>query len=159
MAQQSTLSYLFSRVVVNWRKTKTILSDCTHPLHSYFQLLPFGSRFRLPTIRSYGFRNPFILTAISLLNAGEDSSSLLVNVIYFGVCTDTTAQWCCCFCCWFPTSLHCILDIRFYLFSYLCLFLQILFFIVWLLCFVLFFAAKPIALLGKKHLSWSECWR
>ena len=51
------------------RQAEKILSDQTHILHTEYQLLPSGRRFRVPTCRLNRFRNSFVPTSIKILNA------------------------------------------------------------------------------------------
>ena len=51
------------------RQAEKILSDQTHILHTEYQLLPSGRRFRIPTCRLNRFRNSFVPTSIKILNA------------------------------------------------------------------------------------------
>ena len=51
------------------RKAVKIISDPVHPLHSSFQLLPSGRRFRVPLAKRNMHRRSFCLVALHLLNA------------------------------------------------------------------------------------------
>ena len=68
-AQQNNLSVLYNRQVV--KKANSILSDHSHPLHQHFQLLPSGTRFSFPLVRTNRYKYSFTPTAITLLNAGK----------------------------------------------------------------------------------------
>ena len=48
--------------------TVKIRSDCNHPLHSCYNLLPSNRRLRMPTISTKRFRNSFVPSSIRLLN-------------------------------------------------------------------------------------------
>ena len=50
------------------KKAHSLIEDESHPLLKDFELLPSGSLFRAPKIRTNRFRNSFIPSAISLLN-------------------------------------------------------------------------------------------
>ena len=66
--QQSNLSVLYNSQVV--KRANSILSDHSHPLHQHFQLLPSGTRFSLPSVKTNRYKHSFTPTAITLLNAG-----------------------------------------------------------------------------------------
>ena len=51
------------------RKAFQISQDPTHPLHSAFQRLPSGRRYRVPFARKNTFKHSFVPSAISILNA------------------------------------------------------------------------------------------
>ncbi len=67
--QQSNLSVLYNSQVV--KRANSILSDHSHPLHHHFQLLPSGTRFSLPSVKTNRYKHSFNPTAITLLNAGK----------------------------------------------------------------------------------------
>ena len=69
-AQQSSLTDLHRKATL--RKAESILSVSAHPLHSEFQLLPSGSRFRFPSVKTNRFRFSFVPSAISLLNSNPN---------------------------------------------------------------------------------------
>ena len=62
---QKTLDDLHSTAV--HRKTH-ILDDDTHPLHSEFELLPLGRRYRVHMARKKIYKDSFIPNAISMVN-------------------------------------------------------------------------------------------
>ena len=51
------------------RKSYQIVNDRTHPLHSSFQKLPSGRRFRVPLARKNILKKSFVPSAVSVLNA------------------------------------------------------------------------------------------
>ncbi len=53
------------------RKAAFIVTDPSHPLHSFFQLLPPGHYFTTPFARRKAYSNYFIPTAISILNKAK----------------------------------------------------------------------------------------
>ena len=50
------------------KKAHSLLAGEAHPLHHEFELLPSGSQYRLPRMRTNRFSGSFIPYAISLLN-------------------------------------------------------------------------------------------
>uniref|UniRef100_A0A8C7TMH3 non-specific serine/threonine protein kinase n=1 Tax=Oncorhynchus mykiss TaxID=8022 RepID=A0A8C7TMH3_ONCMY len=67
--QQSSPSDLYNREGL--RKEESILSDCSHPLQHEFQVLPSGSQFRSPTVKTNRSKHSFTLMAIALFNTGK----------------------------------------------------------------------------------------
>ena len=65
--QQLQLSVLYQTALR--RKACCILEDNTHPLHSRFQRLPSGRRFRVPLAKKLVHKRSFVPSAISILNA------------------------------------------------------------------------------------------
>lgn len=65
--RQNQPSLIYQTVVK--KKANKIIKDPSHPLYSFFQLLPSGRRFRAPLARKQAFKKSFIPTAVSLLNS------------------------------------------------------------------------------------------
>ncbi len=63
---QSSLSDLHTQAVR--RKATTIMHDPSHPLHTSFQLLPSGRRYRVPLARTNLVKKSFISSAINIIN-------------------------------------------------------------------------------------------
>lgn len=53
------------------RQANKIITDPSHALHTEYQLLPAGRRFRVPRCRLNRFKNSFIPTSIQNLNGGR----------------------------------------------------------------------------------------
>ena len=51
------------------RKAVAIIADNTHPLHTKFERLPSGRRFRVPFCHKNKFKHSYVPTAISILNS------------------------------------------------------------------------------------------
>lgn len=51
------------------RKARQISGDSSHPLHSQFEMLPSGHRFRVPRVSRNIYKKYFIPHAIQALNA------------------------------------------------------------------------------------------
>ncbi len=64
--QHPTPQALFEETVT--RQAQKIISDPTHVLHSEYQLLPSGRRFRVPKCRLNRFKNSFVPLSIKALN-------------------------------------------------------------------------------------------
>ena len=63
---QKHLSGIYEERITN--KAEKIISDPSHPLHSEFELLPSGRRFRVPTANRNIFKKSFIPNAVKVLN-------------------------------------------------------------------------------------------
>ncbi len=64
--QHPTPQALFEETVN--RQAQKIISDPTHVLHSEYQLLPSGRRFRVPMCRLNRFKNSFVPLSFKALN-------------------------------------------------------------------------------------------
>lgn len=64
--KQVTLSDLY--IVAVKRKASAIVTDSAHPLHSSFDLLPSGRRFKVPLAKKAKYKKSFIPTAVDILN-------------------------------------------------------------------------------------------
>ncbi len=64
--QHPTPQALFEETVT--RQAQKIISDPTHVLHSEYQLLPSGRRFRVPKCRLNRFKNSFVPLSIKALD-------------------------------------------------------------------------------------------
>ena len=51
------------------RKALAIVADATHPLHSQFEKLHSGRRFKVPVCRKNSYRKSFLPTAVTVLNS------------------------------------------------------------------------------------------
>lgn len=74
----SKLTDLYNRQLV--QKAKSIPSVSTCPHHSELQILPPGSQFRFPSVKSNGYRHSFIPTTISLLTVKGSLPLLFYSV-------------------------------------------------------------------------------
>ena len=63
---QKSLDDLYRTAVQ--RKALSIINDETHPLHTEFELLPSGRRYRVPLARKKIYKSSFIPNAISVVN-------------------------------------------------------------------------------------------
>jgi len=50
------------------RKASAIVTDSSHPLHSSFNVLPSGRRYKVPLVKKATYKKTFIPTAIDILN-------------------------------------------------------------------------------------------
>jgi hypothetical protein len=69
--QQVPLEQLFNKRALS--KAVSIQTDPTHPLSSFFELLPSQKRFRAVRCRTQRFQSTFIPTAVTLLNQAAQS--------------------------------------------------------------------------------------
>ncbi len=66
-SKQKGLGELYQKQML--RRVESILSDSSHPLQAEFQMLPSGSRFKLPKLRTNIYKHSFVPAAILLLNS------------------------------------------------------------------------------------------
>ncbi len=66
-SKQKSLGELYQKQML--RRVESILSDSSHPLQAEFQMLPSGSRFKLPKLRTNRYKHSFVPAAILLLNS------------------------------------------------------------------------------------------
>ncbi len=64
--EQRSLSFLFNRNVLS--RAQSVLLDSDHFLYPEFLMLPSGSRYRLPKMKSNRYKYSFVPCAIRLLN-------------------------------------------------------------------------------------------
>lgn len=67
--QQRPLDSLYNAAAQ--RKALSIIRDETHPLHSEFELLPSGRRYRVPLAKKKIYRGSFIPNAITIINKAQ----------------------------------------------------------------------------------------
>ena len=67
--RQVSLSNLYQMAVA--RKARNIINDSKHPLHSHFEKLPSGRRYRVPIARKNLFKKSFLPTAVTILNSNS----------------------------------------------------------------------------------------
>ncbi len=66
-SKQKSLGEFYQKQML--RRVESILSDSSHPLPAEFQMLPSGSRFKLPKLRTNRYKHSFEPAAILLLNS------------------------------------------------------------------------------------------
>ncbi len=66
-SKQKSLGELYQKQML--RRVESILSDSSHPLQAEFQMLPSGSRYKLPKLRTNRYKHSFVPAAILLLNS------------------------------------------------------------------------------------------
>ncbi len=66
-SKQKGLDKLYQKQMLRW--VESILSDSSHPFQAEFQMLPSGSRFKLPKLRTNRYKHSFLPAAILLLNS------------------------------------------------------------------------------------------
>ncbi len=64
---ETSASELYQKQML--RSVESIMSDSSHPLQAEFQMLPSGSRFKLPKLRTNRYKHSFVPAAILLLNS------------------------------------------------------------------------------------------
>ncbi len=69
-SKQKGLEKLYQKQML--RRVKSILSNSSHPLQAEFQMLPSGSRFKLPKLRTNRYKHSFVPAAILLLNSTKN---------------------------------------------------------------------------------------
>jgi len=65
--KQMTMAKLYQRQALG--KAQNILSEVSHPLYYEFELLPSGSRYRMPLSKTNRFKNSFVPSAVKFLNS------------------------------------------------------------------------------------------
>ncbi len=66
-SKQKGLEELYQKQML--RRVESILSDSSHHLQAEFQMLPSGSRFKLPKFRTNRYKHSFVPASILLLNS------------------------------------------------------------------------------------------
>ena len=64
------------------KKSRSIINDPTHPLHSCFEIMPSGKRYRTPAFKRQLFNKSFIPSAVRFLNSQKNFMMSSIPVIY-----------------------------------------------------------------------------
>ena len=51
------------------KKSRSIINDPTHPLHSCFEIMPSGKRYRTPAFKRQLYNKSFIPSAVRFVNS------------------------------------------------------------------------------------------
>ena len=54
------------------KKSRSIVNDPTHPLHSCYEIMPSGKRYRTPAFKRQLYNKSFILSAVRFLNSQKN---------------------------------------------------------------------------------------
>ena len=61
--KQKNLNDLYQQVISK-KKSRSIINDPTHPLHSCYEIMPSGERYRTPTFKRQLYNKSFIPSAV-----------------------------------------------------------------------------------------------
>ena len=64
------------------KKSRSIINDPTHPLHSCFEIMPSGKRYRTPAFKRQLYNKSFIPSAVRFLNSQKNFMMSSIPVIY-----------------------------------------------------------------------------
>ena len=65
--KQKSLYDLYQQAISE--KSRSIINDPTHPLHSCFEIMPSGKRYRTPAFKRQLYNKSFIPYAVRFLNS------------------------------------------------------------------------------------------
>ena len=65
--KQKSLNDLYQQAIS--KKSRSIINDPTHPLHSCFEIMPSGKRYRTPAFKRQLYNKSFIPSAVRFLNS------------------------------------------------------------------------------------------
>ena len=65
--KQKSLNDLYQQAISE--KSRSIINDHTHPLHSWFVIMPSGKRYRTPAFKRQLYNKSFIPSAVRFLNS------------------------------------------------------------------------------------------
>ena len=65
--KQKSLNDLYQQAIS--KKSRSIINDPTHPLHSCFEIMPSGKRYRTPAFKRQLYNKSFIPFAVRFLNS------------------------------------------------------------------------------------------
>ena len=66
--KQKSLNDLYQQAISK-KKSRSIINDPTHPLHSCFEIMPSGKRYRTPAFKRQPYNKSFIPSAVRFLNS------------------------------------------------------------------------------------------
>ena len=66
--KQKSLNDLYQQAISK-KKTRSIINDPTHPLHSCYEIMPSGKRYRTPAFKRQLYNKSFIPSAVRFLNS------------------------------------------------------------------------------------------
>ena len=66
--KQKSLNDLYQQAISK-KKRRSIINDPTHPLHSCFEIMPSGKRYRTPAFKHQLYNKSFIRSAVRFLNS------------------------------------------------------------------------------------------
>ena len=68
--KQKSLNDLYQQAIS--KKSRSIINDPTHPLHSCFEIMPSGKRYRTPAFKRQLYNKSFIPSAVRFLNSQKN---------------------------------------------------------------------------------------
>ena len=66
--KQKSLNDLYQQAISK-KNNRSIINDPTHPLHSCFEIMPSGKRYRTPAFKRQLYNKSFIPSAVRFLNS------------------------------------------------------------------------------------------
>ena len=79
--KQKSLNDLYQQAISK-KKSRSIINDPTHPLHSCYEIMPSGKRYRTPAFKRQLYTKSFIPSAVRFLNSQKKFMMSSIPVIY-----------------------------------------------------------------------------
>ena len=67
--KQKSLNDLYHQAISKKKRSRSIINDPTHPLHSCYEIMPSGKRYRAPAFKRQLYNKSFIPSAVRFLNS------------------------------------------------------------------------------------------
>ena len=85
--KQKSLNDLYQQAISK-KKSRSIINDPTHPLHSYYEIMPSSKRYRTPAFKRQLYNKSFIPSAVRFLNSQKNvSCHKSLSSIYYLIIT------------------------------------------------------------------------
>ena len=69
--KQKSLNDLYQQAISK-KKSRSFINDPTHPLHSCYEIMPSGKRYRTPAFKRQLYNKSFIPSAVRFLNSQKN---------------------------------------------------------------------------------------